>query len=146
MIELNFRTINENIFHDGVAKLANSSAFSPKEAYHISRIVDKVGQHTKEARLAYSKLIAKYAKKDEKDRPIMTKTAPFFELKDDAKMEEWAKEYEEFLDIKVAIDKNKIPVASLPSALGLSPREIQALEPLLDFEETPEVSNVIPLK
>jgi hypothetical protein len=148
MIELNFRTINENFFHDGLNKLASYPGFSPKEAYHISRIVDKVGQHTKDARIAYGKLIEKYAEKDEKGKAIVTQTPPFFKLKEGTDQESWAKDYEEFLDIKVQIEKNKIPLSSLPAQLGLSAKELKAVEPLIDVNEdaaeTPE--NVVPIK
>lgn len=148
MIELQFRTINENIFHDGLNKLASFPGFSPKEAYHISRLTDKIGQHTKEARASYGKLIEKYAEKDEKGRPVVTQAPPFFKMKDGVDASAWTKDYEEFLDIKVSIEKNKIPLSSLPSQIGLSAKELKALEPLLDVEELPETTseNVVPLK
>jgi hypothetical protein len=147
MIELNFRTINDQMFHKGMAKLVNFTGFNPKQAYMISRIADQVGTHLKDARMSYNALISKYAQKDAEGKVVVAKAPPFFEMKEGADLVAFNKEYEEFLDIKVTIEKwNKLPLSALPSTVALSAEEIKAIEPLLDCNEDETPSNVTQLR
>ena len=144
MIGLSFRTINDNEFHHGLNKLASFTGFAPKDAYHVGRIADLIGQHTRQARIEYGKLIEKYAAKDELGKPITTQAPPFFQMKEGTTEADWNKDYNSFLEITVEVAKNKIPLSSLPSNVGLSAKELKALEALIDAEEE-EPSNVIPM-
>lgn len=146
MIELTFKDINNQLFHVGAAKLANCQSYPPKLAYQIGRILDKVGSHTQEARVLYKKIIEKYAAKNEKGEVVQTQAPPFFEFKEGANKQAFDDELGEFLEIKVTIEKNKIPLSALPDSVGLKPSELQAIEGLFDFEEDEDLAKVLPLR
>lgn len=145
MIEVSFKEINDTAFHTGVQKLIAYPGFTPKQAYRIGRLADKIGSVTNEARATYKKFIDKYAEKTDKGEIVKADAPPFFKLKEGADTAAFDKEYLEFLDIKVSLDRcTKLALSELPEGLGLTARDIRAIECLIDFEE--EQDNVVPLK
>lgn len=131
MIKTTYKHFNTQDITPALAKLANCKAFPIKTAYNVSKIVKALKKEVMEASEVFMKLLDKYGEKDEKGLPKMDGNGPT--IKPESK-EEYEKEFKQFLEIEVEVNRNPIPIELLEPA-ELTPVEIAALEPMILIEE-----------
>jgi len=127
-IVLKVKHLNDGIFQNGIAKLANSSAYPTfGTTFAISKLAKKIADETMELNGQYKKAFADCL--DEKGIPL------------EGKKEEYDARLKDFMatDIPLATEAGPLKKikASAISKVGLTPAEIVVLEPILDLTSAP---------
>lgn len=139
-IKLKYSNFTDPAFGSGIAKLERHTGFDPRVAYNVSRVTSKIRTAQKEAQSQYTELIKEYAKKDDKGEFIPVKNAQgqgipgTFDICED-KVEAHTKAVDDFAEKALTIERHRINLDDL-KGVGLNPKEMTALEPLLSGLET----------
>ncbi len=129
MISLTVGTIRKTPFITGIVKLRDYDGLQPKTAYHVGRLIDKIESEQRNAQDIFTKIVKKYAKTDGMGKLLEPHGPGSFEVPED-KVPDYQKEYEDFENIKIDIDKKPVAMVEFNNA-KLTPGEITALGPVL---------------
>lgn len=121
MIELTAGELRSPGFNQALQKLATSEGLDFPTSYNISRILKKLGSEQTTLNELYGKLLKKWGESDDGGENYKIP---------EEKRAEFAKEAQEFLKMKVTIDRWKLDVSKLEK-LSMSPSDFLVLEPLL---------------
>lgn len=105
-----------------------------KVTYNIARSITLIKQRFLKVQNEFFDMLREYAKLDEKGQFIPHGDQPdSYEIQDDKK-EDWQKAIREFEEQSFKIERHKLKLSDI-SGVGLSPKEINALAPMLEDEE-----------
>jgi hypothetical protein len=104
-----------------------------KVTYNIARAIALIKQRFIKSQNEFFELLREYAKLDEKGQFIPHDDEPnTYEIKDEKK-EEWKEALLKFEEQSFSIERHKLKLSDLEE-VGLSPKELTALAPLLEDE------------
>ena len=130
-MKLTYKDLNDQSLNMAMQKLG-STPLTPKVAYNISRIQNKLQSELVTLRELFTKLVKKYSELDEKGNVKQPGGPGSFQIKPDC-MDAWNKEHAELMDIEFDLEPyrcKKIKISDI-TEVKLSPYEISALEPML---------------
>lgn len=128
-IRLTMKDLNKGGFFEALGKLYHAD-LSPKTAYRVKRIGDKVESELKNGRLLHQNLVKKYAEKDEKGEVKLTDGRPGTFTIPDAQKEAFQKEQAELFDIAFMLKWDKLYLEELAET-KLSASDLAVLSPLI---------------
>lgn len=141
MIELTYTQMKQNpFFGSALSKLKACPNFGAKTAYTVTKLLGKITKEWKLADELQGKIWDKFCQKDDLGRFVQENNS--LKLKEDIDAKEFEKEMKEFWEVSVAIDWHKLKLEDLEVVKnpGLTPAEIEAIEPLIYHLEEVKVS------
>lgn len=136
MLTVTYGQLRDAAFGRAMMKMANCSGLkSPRQAYNIAKINKRIVDEARLADELYQKLVMQYCKKDEKGEIEPHDGRPGTFVIPEAVAPEWQEKLKEFQAISFDLDRPRIDLEDVQAAVQLSPAEIMALEPVLQFEE-----------
>jgi hypothetical protein len=122
MIELTYEQIISPVFNQGLARILHTAALPLPTAREIVQLTKSIIEERNTFQVLYRKLLDKHGIDPEKE--------PCFETKLDE--ENFKRERNELLSMKVSFDASKLQSASL-NEIKLTPAELLAIEPVLEL-------------
>lgn len=141
MIELTYTQMKQNpYFGAALTKLKTCPNFGAKTAYTVTKLLGKITKEWKLADELQGKIWDKYCQKDDLGRLIQENNS--LKLKEDIDAKEFEKEMKEYWEVSVAIEWHKLKLEDLEVVKnpGLTPAEMEAIEPLIYHLEEVQVS------
>ena len=141
MIELTYTQMKQNPhFGAALSKLKACPNFGAKTAYTVTKLLGKITKEWKLADELQGKIWDKYCQKDDLGRLIQENNS--LKLKEDIDAKEFEKEMKEYWEVSVAIEWHKLKLEDLEVVKnpGLTPAEMEAIEPLIYHLEEVQVS------
>lgn len=146
MLKVTYGQLQNENFKRAMGKVANCPLFkNPKLAYNVAKISGRIAEEAKLADKLREKMVNEYAKKtdDGKIEPHNGIPGTFWIPED--KQKEWGEKLEEYHAVAFDIDRPALSLDELMPA-ALTPLEINALEPLITFDESaPEPAKLKPV-
>lgn len=148
MLKLTYGQLLNNGFMRARMKLGNCARLkSPQVAYNVAKIHARFEEEEKLAQDLHVKIVDEFAEKDEAGNVKPNNGQPGTFYVDDTnkpKLEAFQAKVKEFHAIEFEIDRPRVDLNDIAAA-ELSPVEINALEPILTFNENPPLAEVKPL-
>lgn len=136
-MKLTYGTLNNQLFHAGMAKLERTPSLPIKTAVRVARLAQKLRDEGKIARQLVDGLMAKHGEMEETtvrgkivSRPKRNDEGQPLLKDEDA----WTREMEQLMAQEFEVNGSPLPLEDL-AEVGLAPQEISALGPLIAAED-----------
>lgn len=138
MLTVSYGQLRDGTFARAMTKMANCSGFkSPKVAYNIAKINQRMLDEAKLADELYQKLVKEYCKKTEAGEIESHEGRPGTFVIPEERGAEWKEKLAEFHSISFEVDRPRVDLDDVQGPAQLSPLKIMALEPVIAFDESP---------
>lgn len=141
MIQLTYKQLSDTAMLNALRSLMNART-DVKSAYNLKRMADAIMKARAEVTEAYmTDIVQKLGKKDESGKVATNQESEHgFDLAEGITDADFEKAHAEFGTRTKVIDRHFLNVAVLNSS-GVSPAELNALEPLLDAESMKQLED-----
>jgi len=123
MFEIKFRNLRDPNFHSAVQVIGGSRGYSStRSAYKVSKLLKDIGAESDICERLFLEKVQSFGAEIANNK---------FQIPDD-RVFEWTKAIDEFLDTPVTLHHDKLSLSDLEK-INLSPLDISAFEPVIDF-------------
>jgi hypothetical protein len=133
MIKLTYEQLNQALFPVTVTRLCREGRFSPKVAYALMKLNQALDKETTTARDLFRAVVKQHCELDEAGEPKQFPEENLAYKPREGEKEAFEKAMAEMLKIEFEVSINPIGIDQIDAGCRMSPQEMDALTPVLDF-------------